>query len=236
VPRFGDVFDPDDVMDRGSRFTEHPAIALAVPEVEWAADSEANARAPLARHFGDWIFDEQDELGRGEAADSSVGRGAAGIAAALVFVGLHALGGVISVSAGMAWRRFVQKALDSLPNDERALFFVSRGGAAYLAAAEVAERFGEQGELEVEAVEEPSSIAGHETPELSYVGIEPWIVLLRRAENLRRYLVVAAPDGEILGALATPMRQWEPGYLRPAPEYVQTRRRRRWWHKIPGMR
>jgi len=68
-------------------------------------------------------------------------------------------------------------------DDGRGGILVSRGGAAYLAVAEVAERFGEEGELEIEAVEEPSSIAGHDISELSYTGIEPWVPLLR---DLRR--------------------------------------------------
>jgi hypothetical protein len=212
-----------------ARASRTAAIAIPVPELEWK-DYEAS-KAALAHHFGDWLLEEQDELGKGEPTDSSVGRGASGLAVALVFVGFHALGGVISVTAGMAWRRFVEKACDSLASDEeRARVLVSRGGAAYLAAAEVGDRFGEQGDLIVEAVEEPSAITGNETPELSYTGIEPRVVLLRRDEKLRRSVVVVAPDGEILGALNTPMREWEPGYLLP-PERVRPPRRRRWWQR-----
>jgi hypothetical protein len=50
---------------------------------------------------------------------------------------------------------------------------VNRGTAVLLAAATVKETFGE-GELLFEAAEEPSAIAGQPTPELNYVGLEPW--------------------------------------------------------------
>ena len=219
-----------------SRFTVSPAIGLAVPESEWNYDNaqlESGPKEALGRHFGDWIYDDQEGLGRGQPEAGSVGRGASGTAAVLIFVGLHAAGGVISVSAGMAWLRFVRRAQNSLGEDERRLIHVSRGGAAYLAVAEVAERFGEQDALEVEAVEEPSVISGREITELSYVGVEPWIVLLRNRDQLRRYVVVVASDGKILGAMRTAMGEWEQVFL-PAPdesEWAQLPRRRRWWQR-----
>jgi hypothetical protein len=231
VPRIAEIFDWDP-EEAGSRFTTRPAFALTLPEEEWTDRGEGGPRAALRHNIGDWVLEEQEDLGRGEPVDSTYGRGASGIAVALEFVGLAALTGVISVSAGMAWRRLLERVGRSLQDDERPRHvLVSRGGAAYLAAAEVGERFGEQGELIVEAVEEPSSIAGHEVSELSYTGIEPWIVLLRRDETLRRYVVVVAPDGEIDGALQTPMREGEPGYLLPPPERVRPPQRRRWWQR-----
>jgi hypothetical protein len=225
VPRFGDVFDAEDVTGPGSRFTESPAVAISLPEEEW--EDEASARAVVASHLGEWVLEEQDELGRGEAVGSSVGRGAAGFAVALVFVAVNAAAGIIQVSAGMAFRRFWEKVRGSRRPDQGG-FYVSRGGAAYLAAAEVGERFGEEDELVVEAIEEPSAIGGRETPELSYTGIEPWVVLLRNDKALRRYVVVVSPDGQTDGAVESPMREWEPGYLLP-PERVRPPRRRPWW-------
>jgi hypothetical protein len=229
VPTVGEGFDWD-LGEPGSRFTDRPAFGLSLPE-DWAERNAAVEGFPsvaLSRYVGDWVLEEQEELGQGEAVDSSVGRGASGWAVALEF-GRYALGGVISVSAGLAWKRFLERVGRERQDDGRPGFLVSRGGAAYLAAAEVAERFGEQGDLVVEAVEEPSSIAGHDVSELSYTGIEPWIVLLRRDETLRRYLVVVAPGGEIDGALETPMREYEPGYLLPPPNIVRPPRRRRRW-------
>lgn len=218
MPTVPDGFDWDLDMP-GSRFTERPAFALSVPEAEWTEhNAKVEGSSALSRDIGDWVLEEQEELGQGEVVGSTIGRGASGVAAALEFVGQYALGGVISVSAGLAWKRFLEKVRRSRQDHERPRILVSRGAAAYLAAAEVAERFGGEGELVVEAVEEPSSIAGHDVSELSYTGIEPWIVLLRRDKALRRYVVVVAPDGEIDGAIETPMREWEPGYLQPPPK------------------
>jgi hypothetical protein len=207
----------------------------AFPESEWNFDNsklESGPKEALGRHFGDWIYEEQDVLGRGQPESGSVGRGASGVAAVLIFVGLHAAGGVISVSAGMAWKRFVQRARQSLSEDDRHLFHVSRGGAAYLAVAEVAERFGEQDPVEVEAVEEPSAIAGRDVTELSYVGLEPWLVLLRNRAKLKRYIVViGSRGGETLGALVTKMNEFEEIFL-PAPEdseWSRPPRRQQWW-------
>jgi hypothetical protein len=233
MPRVSDVFDRRDVDAPGSRFSVGPAIALSVPEEEWADGNtviDGGAEAALVRHLGDWIFQNQDELGRGEAIEGSMGRGAAGYAAVLEFVAVHAAGGVISAAAGIAFARFVKRAQKSAHGDGPSLF-VSRGGAAYLAAAEVAARFGAPEAIEVEAVEEPSYIAGREVSELSYVGVEPWIVLLRAREKLRRYIVVVAANGDVLGALETPMGEWEKIYL-PSPEesdWVRPPGRRRRW-------
>ena len=111
---------------------------------------------------------------------------------------------------------------------------VSRGGAAALAAGDVADRFEERDPVEIEAVEEPSSISGRNVSELSYVGLEPWIVLLRNRERRFRYLVVVAADGEILGSVKTPMDEFE-GMFLPHPEdseWAQPPARRRRWSRL----
>jgi hypothetical protein len=107
---------------------------------------------------------------------------------------------------------------------------VSRGGAAYLAVAEVAERFGEKGPLEVEAVEEPSSIAGSEISELSYVGLEPWVVLLlNRKDHKRYFVVIQSRGGDVLGSIETEMDEYEEMFLPPPEEseWVRPTRRKR---------
>lgn len=228
-----------DLDDPGSRFSRHPSIALGIPESEWDLDSdegfERGAAEAFKRYFGDWILEEQEDLGQPEAVPGSVGRGASGLAAVLEFVALHAAGGVISVAAGLAFKRFWSRARDAFTGEGRAPAFVSRGGAAYLSAAEVAERFGAEEPLEVEGVEEPSSFSGRPISELSHVGLEPWIVLLRNRERLRRYVVVVKSNGEILGALETPMGEWEHIFL-PSPEESEwavppRNPRRRWWRR-----
>jgi hypothetical protein len=87
--------------------------------------------------------------------------------------------------------------------------------AAAVAADDVAESFGDDGPLEVEAVEEPSRVAGVAASETSYVGTEPWVVLVRNVEPERRYYVVVAPDGEIVGHIETSLLEWEMMFLRP---------------------
>lgn len=222
-----------DVEGSGSRFTLAPAIAVGIPEAEWELrQADTLAARALSDYVGAWVHDEQEGLGRGQALSGSVGRGAAGLAAVLIFIGLNVAAGVISVSAGMAWKRFVERFSDSLVGSDRKRFHVSRGAAAYLAVAEVAARFGEEDSLELEAVEEPSTIAGIQISELSYVGLEPWIVLLRNREKQKRYVVVvSAMGGDILGAIDTPLGEWEAMFL-PAPEESTVvnppKGRRRW--------
>ena len=201
-----------------SRFTLDPAIAVGIPEREWDLDpgarTEDRANSLLSERFGEWVHEEQEELGRGHAELGSTGRGAAGTAAVLTFIAHHAAEGVIATAAGMAFKKFAQRAWAAFRGRDEPVY-VSRGGAVYLAVAEVAERFDEPGPVELEAAEEPSAIAGGSVSELSYVGVEPWIVLLRNRDRLRRYLVVVSAGGEILGAMETPMGEWENVFLPP---------------------
>ena len=96
----------------------------------------------------------------------------------------------------------------------RTRFFVSRGLAAALAAEHVAREFADAGPFTLEAADEPSSLGGHEASELSYVGIEPWIVLLRGEGDKNRYTVVMEADGRVGGALQTPIEEMLRGYQR----------------------
>jgi hypothetical protein len=201
----------------GSRFVRRPAIAIPRGGEEWQTQEEAErgVEDALRDSFGDWLFEEQETLGRGKAVVGSVGRGAGTFAAVVEFVAIHAAGGVVSVAAGMAFKRVWQRASEALRGRDVARLDVSRGGAAALAVAEVAESFGEDEGLEIEAVEEPSSITGREVSELSYVGVEPWIVLLMNRERRVRYVVVVASDGEILSTSRTPMGESEEIFLLP---------------------
>jgi hypothetical protein len=237
VPELPEVGLDWDVDDPGSRFARTPAIALAVPEQEWGIEGEAleeGAEQTFRNHLGDWALEEQDVLGQPEAVPGSAGRGAAGLAAVLEFVGMHAAGGAISAAAGIAFKRFVERAHEAVRGGDHPGVQVSRGGAAYLAVAEVAGGYGEQDVLEVEAVEEPSYIAGQPVSELSYVSIEPWLVLLRNREKLRRYVVVVSPGGEVLGSMVTAMGEWEDMFL-PQPQETEwatpPRRRKKWWRR-----
>jgi hypothetical protein len=127
---------------------------------------------------------------------------------------------IVSVAAGVGLTEVIRRLRERRKAREAEGGFlgieVSRGVAAGLAAADAAQRFDENGPLEVEAVEEPSSIAGHEVTELSYTGLEPWIVLLRNMEAEVRYIVVVLPDGSIAGRLQVPFLPFEGGYLQPS--------------------
>ena len=90
-----------------------------------------------------------------------------------------------------------------------------------LAADAVREEFGQEGDLLLEAAEEPSAIAGQPTQELNYVGLEPWIVLLRSQDGLTRFVVIVEAHGEILGCLMAPMNEWERHYFDPTYEYAE---------------
>lgn len=51
------------------------------------------------------------------------------------------------------------------------------------------------------------------------MGLEPWVVLLRNPDTLRRYFVVIAPTGDVLGCIQTRMHEWETHYFYlPPPE------------------
>ena len=73
---------------------------------------------------------------------------------------------------------------------------ISPGGTALLALAEMDDLDELGGGILVEAVEEPTSIAGFESPKMGYNDIEPWIVLLIDFKHDIRYIVVVSADGE----------------------------------------
>lgn len=200
---------PWDLEDPGSRFTLRVAFAISGSEETEGAD----ARDTVVRDVGEWVFEGQPELGAGRAVASSVGRGASAWVAAVEWVAQAAAAGVIGSAAWTAVAAIRRRLPEEHP-DRR--YLVSRGAAAHLAAAAIADEFGESEPLEIEAVEEPSAIAGAVVSELSYIGLEPWVVLLRNRWENTRYVVVVGPDGEILGLVRAPMDQWENMYL-PAP-------------------
>jgi hypothetical protein len=243
VPRYPDLFlgegfDPD---TPAGRFNRHPAIAIGFGG-EYADGEGVVARDALREAVGGWVLDEQPELGRGRPFDGSAGRGAEGWVAVVQWAAEAVADNIVDIAIGYALARTIGRLRDRKQEREREGKFlnieVSRGTAAALAAADVAEHFGEPGPLEVEAVEEPSGIAGYEVSELSYTGLEPWIVLLRNMQAEVRYIVVVLPDGTVAGRLKVPFLEFEAGYLLPSrfaddPEIPQARRR---WLRIARRR
>ena len=181
----------------------------------------ATAEQVLRDAVGDWVLEEQPgDLGRAEARDGSAGRGAEAWIPVVQWAADVVANNVVDITIGYALARILGRLRERKQERKAEGGFltveVSRGVAAGLAAADVAEHFDEPGPLEVEAVEEPSAIAGHEVTELSYTGLEPWIVLLRNMEAEVRYLVVVLPDGRIVGRLRVPFLEHEAGFLPPS--------------------
>jgi hypothetical protein len=87
--------------------------------------------------------------------------------------------------------------------------------ALLLAVQYVVETGDEQGGLEVEAIEEPSTLGGRSAIELSYVGVEPWLVSLVNPDRTWRYIVAVNPDGTVAGFLRLEMSEGERLYWRP---------------------
>lgn len=195
----------------GGRFTTDPAVAIATGE--YGDGDDALAGQVIRESVGEWLLEDQPGLGRAETISGSAGRGASAWVPVAHWLADAIANNVvdIAIGAGLAktlgrlreWRRERESA------GKHGGIQVSRGAAALVAAADVAEAFGEEGPLEVEAVDEPSGIAGSSVSELSYVGVEPWIVLLRNVEREVRYLVVVNPDGVIAGRLRLPFLDFE---------------------------
>ena len=229
MPSFPDLFaDPN---TPSGRFNPRPAVALGVPETVWNVENPGSVEEIVRQEFGAWLLEEHPELGDAEAVDSSIGRGASGWIPVVQWLGEAIADGVIDLAKAVALAvlldRLRRRRLGEEGEEqgrervERAHapvsgVYVSRGAAALLAAADVATEFDEEGPLEVEAVEEPSGIAGIQVPELSYVGFEPWICLLRNRERELRYVVVVMPDGSVAGRLCVPFLPFEEMYMHPS--------------------
>jgi hypothetical protein len=201
------------------RFNVRPAVAIAFSEEVWNRGDSPSAEEALRQGGLDWLLEEDAALGPAQAVDGSAGRGAEGWIAVVEWLGDAVSHGVVDVAIGYGFARVVDRLRgrrEAQPEDRTGGFEVSRGGAAVLAGVHAAETFGEGGPLEIEAVEEPSSIAGYEITELSYVGVEPWIVLLRNREARDRFFVVVMPDGTVEGALRVPFLPSEELFMRPS--------------------
>jgi hypothetical protein len=161
-----------------------------------------------------------DELGEPTILDGAVGRGASAWTPVIEWtltVGIPALW------AAAAWdgiKRAAKQAgaLVSRLRDREVQFYVSRGYAALLAIEHLLDTGAEDGILHVEAVEEPSRVAGRALTEINYVGADPWMVLVLNEPRTRRYVVAVSPDGSVLGAMGFPLGEAERAYLPPPPQ------------------
>jgi hypothetical protein len=168
----------------------------------------------------DWLPAESDQVGEPRVLPAETGRGAGGYGAAVQWLGESIADGVVDLAVAYALVKVIGRLRDWRDGRRRegnfAAFEISSGAAALLAAAHVAESYDEGGPLEVEAVEEPSAIAGKDITETGYVLLESRIVLLRNTARRVRYVAVVMPDGIISGALQVPFVLNEEVYLDPS--------------------
>jgi hypothetical protein len=200
------------------RFNRRPAVGVSVGEE--VSQDHPSVESALSRVDADWLLDDDQDLGRPETFDGSAGRGAEGWVAVVQWIGEAISNNVIDIALGYAFARLIARLREwrerRKAEGKHGGFEISRGGAALLAASHVAAEFGEEGPLEIEAVEEPSSIAGNEISEISFVGVEPWIVLLRNPDRKIRYVAVVKPDGDVVDALRVPFLPFEDMFLHPS--------------------
>lgn len=204
----------------GSRFTSHVGFAVirgasgASPYAE--GSDTGDAQAVVASLLDEIPAAETSALGERSAIQGAYGRGASAWIPVLEFALSAAIAGVIGNAAWEQLKtgaRQVRNLLRSWRSDN-AKVLVSRGAAALVAIQHVVES-GESGILDVEAVEEPSAVAGRETPEMNYVGIEPWLVSLVNESRTTRFVVAVDPQGEVLDSMRLPMSEQEAIYGLP---------------------
>jgi hypothetical protein len=201
------------VDEDSNRFNRQ--VAVAFPDVTPPGmESPADPGDILMREVGDWLLADDPELGHPHASRGGAGRGASGWVPVVEWAARAVAGGVVSRMAMLAFAKVYRRILQS-GQGGRAVY-LSRGAAALVAADHVTRRYYDSGPLEVEAIEEPSSIAGWGETETSYHGLEPWVVLFVNRERGCRYVVLMRPNGEIMGDIAADFLEYEGVYLRPS--------------------
>lgn len=198
----------------GSRFTSRAAIAVVAGE-SYATRSESGERdvALLAAKdlLGDDVLDNLGSLGSPVVVDGSIGRGAAGWTPVLEWASIVIIGGVIQ---GAAWdgvksaaKTIAARVAKYRQNNQQV--YVSRGTAALLAIDHILDTTDQSQPLDVELVEEPAALRGNELSELSYTGLEPWLVCLQNSARTIRYVIAIQPDGRVAGSITVPMSEFE---------------------------
>jgi hypothetical protein len=208
---------PGDLDGPRGRFNRRLAVGVAFAAGEGDDDHPAaEAEAVLRKNVGDWLLEDLPGLGKGRAISGSAGRGAEGWMPVVEWTAKAIADNIIDLAIASAFMTIIARL--RRPGRGKAgppTIYFSRGAAAAAAADHVSRTYGDAGPLEVEAVQEPTAIGGRAPPEISYHGIEPWVVLLRNQEKAVRYIVVVAPDGNVMGALQVEMLEWERLYLPP---------------------
>lgn len=199
----------------GSRFTLHPVVVV-YGRFDHAEDDrrpDETRRVALFDALGPDILAPKPGLGAGEVIRASIGRGGEGAAVAVQWMLLAAIGGVIGGAAYEGARRAGEALKGVLRgSEEHPKVAISRGAAALFALDAVTGLAPATNSLLIEAVEEPTSIAGYHSPEINYVDIEPWLVFLVDFDKEVRHIVTLSAQGEILGHMSIPLQPSEADY------------------------
>lgn len=211
VSRFPPTWNPE---SPGSRFTTRVSLAILTRSAGASRFSQGDDSGPTQEVITDALDGPPSSiegLGDSRTVDGAYGRGAAGWVPVVEWAAQAMVAGVVG---NAAWAAITASAMrvralvDEL-SSRQVEFLVSRGTAALIAIDHVLRTDGESQVLDVEAVEEPSALAGAEPSELNFVGIEPWLVSLINADRSTRYVIAVDPSGRIQGTLALAMSESE---------------------------
>lgn len=210
--------DPD---EHGSRFTWRVAVMVRNAVDPGGPSSDQEMERGVRDALGDAALDEDEDLGSPSLIRGSFGRGGEGFAAVVEWVGTAAGAGVVG---GLSWAAFnslvrgARRLMSRTHDRGEDRIYVSRGLAVLLAADAVLHNH-PGAKLAIEVADEPSALAGYQTPELNYVAIEPWLVTIVDFDAGVRYIVIVRPTGIIAGMLEISLDEYEHMYLPiPRPE------------------
>jgi hypothetical protein len=155
--------------------------------------------------------EETSALGEARAVDGSLGRGAEGWIAVLEFALEFTGEGLITNAMWDGVKLGARQLRDLLEKlrHRNVDVIVSRGAAQLIAVQHVLDQGEETEILDVESVSDPKAMAGQTPTELSYVGVEPWLVSLINETRTHRYIVAVSPSGDAMASMRFPLGEWE---------------------------
>lgn len=165
-------------------------------------EESGSAKEVVADVLGGVREDATSVLGKRHAINGSYGRGAEGWLPVVEWLTDAAIGKVVTDTAWAGIKAAAREVRDLLRRlrDKEIRFLVSRGAAAMIARDYLIES-GEPGVLNVEGVAEPRALAGLDPTELSYLGVEPWLVSVVNEQRTSRYVVAVSPSGEVMDSM-----------------------------------
>jgi len=224
MAQFPEGWDPE---RPGSRFTRRPALAVASrrggKSVYDPGSDTGDAQRVIAETIDEEFLRGDEGLGEARVVDGGRGRGAEGWVPVIEWVANAVGAELVGAAASYAMLRAGKRLRELLRRlgDANVDLLVSRGAAEVLAVEHVVRAGMEaEGALDVEAVTEPSFMAGDTPPEMNYVGADPWLVSLLNADHTRRYVVGVQPDGSVVGVLMLPINELQAAYLPPRDDYL----------------